>query len=164
MLALLFSIGDDRFALDTISVIEVAPMVDLTPIADAPAHVIGLFRYRERILPVIDFGTLLRDRPSHRRLSTRIIVMTTQGGHEPTRRCGIVAERVTDTLHYDAADLRDVGMRLDNAPFLDALLPTPEGMIRFVNGERLVAGLVANELITGAMEHEAWDSHSSSTD
>ena len=46
MLFLVFQLGQDRYALDTGTVAEVLPLVEITPIPLAPAGMAGLFNYR----------------------------------------------------------------------------------------------------------------------
>lgn len=46
MIHLLFSIGNDRYALESSQVVEVVPRVELWQVPKAPAYVAGVFRYR----------------------------------------------------------------------------------------------------------------------
>jgi purine-binding chemotaxis protein CheW len=56
--ALVFSLGDERYAFPTGQVAEVRPLGRLTPLPGAPAFVAGLINVRGRIVPVLDLRPL----------------------------------------------------------------------------------------------------------
>ena len=53
MLLLQFEIGNGRYALETNSIIEIVPLVNLKKIPTSPAYVAGLMNYRGEVIPVI---------------------------------------------------------------------------------------------------------------
>jgi len=72
---ILFSIGNDRYALDTSHVVEVVPRVELWQIPKAPAYVAGVLRYRGQLVSVLDLCQLMHGQPCPVRLSTRILLV-----------------------------------------------------------------------------------------
>jgi purine-binding chemotaxis protein CheW len=56
---LVFSRGEEAYALDAAHVVEVFPLDGLTPVPFVPPSVLGVVNHRGRILPVIDLGDLL---------------------------------------------------------------------------------------------------------
>ena len=79
MLMLLFSLGQDRYAIESSQVVEVVSIVNLRKIPHTPDYVAGVFNYRGLIVPVIDLCSLTQGYPSHARFSTRIILVNYPG-------------------------------------------------------------------------------------
>jgi len=80
MLALTFQIGTQRLALDVRQIREVVPWVPLQTQPGGPPWLAGLLLYRGTPVPVLDLHRLLQagECPAH--LSSRIILVTVQGG------------------------------------------------------------------------------------
>jgi len=69
-LFLVFCIGDERYALQAIDVVEVLPRLPLKPIARTPSWVAGVFAWRGAVVPVIDLCTLAFGHGAKARTST----------------------------------------------------------------------------------------------
>lgn len=123
MLFLHFRIGDGSFALATDAIVEVAPLLDLKAMRQAPAGVSGLLEYRGRFVPVVDLCMLELGRPAQRWLSTRIVVMRRSG--DAAGLIGLIVEKATATIQLDPADF---------APFAKG----PDGLVQRVDLESLV--------------------------
>ena len=70
-----FSIGEEEFGVDILSVQEIIRMMDITKVPRAPEFVEGVINLRGKVIPIIDlrrrFGLSTRDHDKH----TRIIVI-----------------------------------------------------------------------------------------
>jgi len=149
MLMLIFYAGDDRYALDSEQVAEVIPIVKLRKVHHAPDYVAGLFNYRGKIVPVIDLCHLIQGKPSRSHLSTRII-MVHYLSQENTRYClGLMAERVTETLNKPDADLAEVGIQVEGAPYLGEMMMEGQGMIQCIRLEHLLSDSQHTYLLAG---------------
>lgn len=143
MLALLFSIGDDRYGLPVAAVVEVTPILKLKQLPGAPDYVAGLCNFRGEAIPVLDISALARGVPSRRALSTRMIVVdfpVEQGG---TRRLGLLAERATETAAISEADLRPPGVQVDDAPFLGKVAISSGEVVQLIEVGQLLTPAVA---------------------
>jgi purine-binding chemotaxis protein CheW len=49
-----FALDAEEYAVPILSVVEVVPILDITPFPDAPDYIIGLANLRGKILPVLD--------------------------------------------------------------------------------------------------------------
>jgi len=56
---LVFSLSGERYAAETVYVLEVVPFRELTPVPCTPPVVLGVINHRGRILPVLDLRRLL---------------------------------------------------------------------------------------------------------
>ena len=125
MLLLLVHIAGQLYCIRATSVLEVIPRVPLQPVPYAPAPLAGLLHYRGDVIPVLDLRTLLADGPSDAFLNTRIVVVESS-----SRRVGLIAERLTETLEIDAGSLAPAPVDVAAAPFLGGLLVHEGRVIR----------------------------------
>jgi chemotaxis-related protein WspB len=138
VLFLLFQLGEERYALEAGEVVEVLPLVALTPIAQAPPGVAGIFNYRGAPVPAIDLSQLALGRPARRRLSTRIILADYRGEGGDAHLLGLIAEKATETLRRDAADFVPSGITNPAAPYLGPVAMSPSGPVQKIELSRLV--------------------------
>jgi chemotaxis-related protein WspB len=103
MLALLFNIGSERFALDAGEIVEVVPMVRLEPPAQPSDFVSGLFSWRGTPVPVLDLARVTGRGVCAELLSTRIILVRRGSETVPERIVGLMAEKVTETTSLNSA-------------------------------------------------------------
>ena len=94
MLVLMCHAGNNRYAIDARSVIEVVPLVNFDTLADAPQWLAGVFAHRGAATPLADFTLLVAGHPCPRRWNSRIILVRTEAAHMP-EKIGLLAERVT---------------------------------------------------------------------
>jgi chemotaxis-related protein WspB len=162
MLLLLFCLQEERYAIPSRQVLEIIPLVDLQPIHQSPSDIPGFFNYRGCIVPVIDLCQRLKGQPSRPHLSTRIILVDLQAKHRnelgqsaeesqtdgqldrpgrlamgeiaPTGSIlGLMAERVTDTIHSQDAGLLSRGLQVGDNPMLGNMLQDHQGLIQVLN-------------------------------
>jgi chemotaxis-related protein WspB len=150
MLFLLFQLGEDRYALDTSRIAEVLPLVDITPIPQAPSGVAGLFNYRGVPVPVIDLSQLTIGRPAQRRLNTRIVLVHYPDGGG-TRLLGLIAEKVTETVRRDKADFVATGVTSDRVPYLGPVATDARGLMQWIEVESLLPASVRAVLFTQSL-------------
>ncbi|MDW8248380.1 MAG: CheR family methyltransferase, partial [Myxococcales bacterium] len=74
---------------------EVVPLVELRPIRHAPPWLVGFGNVRSVVVPVLDFASLLGERPAPRVLGTRIALLRVQAGSFPL--LGLLAEHMIET-------------------------------------------------------------------
>jgi len=149
-LFLLFQIGQDRYALDVRQIVEVLPLVSITPVPQAPLGVAGVFMYRGVPVPVIDVNQLTVGRPSHSRLNTRLVVVHLPDGEGQTRLIGLIAERATETMRRDASDFAASGIANDEAPSLGPVTTDASGLVQRIDVEKLLSPAVRRMLFTAS--------------
>ena len=138
MIYLLFSIGQDRYAVASSDVVEVVPRVELWRVPKAPDYVAGVFRYRGRLVPVIDLCQFMQNEPCPDRLSTRILLTHCSGDDGAACIIGLMVERVTDTLTEEEVAFVKTGIRTDDAPYLGEIATDEQGMIHRLHVEALL--------------------------
>ncbi len=152
MLLLTFTVAGEPYALDVAAVVELVPRVPLRAVPHAPAYLAGLLEYRGEVVPVVDLGVLLGSEPSGEKLSTRIILVAAARGRaarddaspsssasaSTARRAGLIAEQVIDLVEVAPEQVTPAPVRLDRAPYLNAIARTDRGFMPLVGVEALL--------------------------
>ncbi|WP_426149973.1 chemotaxis protein CheW [Pseudomonas sp. DC3000-4b1] len=134
LLFLLFSLGEQRFALPAREVVEVLPLLPLKPIPRAPGWVAGVFSYRGQVVPVIDLCHLALGSPARQRTSTRVVLVNYPGNH-----ClGLVLEQASQTLRCDLTEFKPYGLLSPDAPYLGPIREDAQGLLQRISVEDLL--------------------------
>jgi chemotaxis-related protein WspB len=150
MLALLFAIDGQRYALDTRDVVEVISRVELRPIHRAPAEIAGVFVYRGSVTPVVDLVELLAGKCCPERLSSRILMTKLPSQTGGTWIVGLLAEQVTEAVRIEQSEsgIRDV---VSTEVSHHGEIAADDGrMIRLLRPESLVDGAWQDALLLGS--------------
>lgn len=139
MLLIKFKIGDEYYALNTETVIEVIPLISLRRIPGTPSFFSGIFDYRGQIVPVIDITELTLGRPSVVRLNTRVILISFPFKEGEKSILGLMAEAVTDTLDIDESAFQDTGISFEKAPYLGPIAEVDGKFIQSIQLDRLLS-------------------------
>src|SRR5256885_2780663 len=105
--------GQVLYVIGASRIFEVAPLVELRALPQAPRGLAGLMNYRGKPVPVLDLCQLTSDRHASQRLSTRIIILKHPLAKQGERLVGLIAERVTQVLRKEPGEF--VGAELGNA-------------------------------------------------
>lgn len=95
--AVLFALGEERYALAAEHVAEVAVLRDLTPLPGAPAPLHGLTQWQGEVLTVLDLRGVLGVRVRGITDLQRLIVVAAG-----RRRFGFLADRASELIAIDA--------------------------------------------------------------
>lgn len=142
MLFLLMQLDGDRYALDIREVAVVLPLVDLRPVPGAPPAVAGIIDYGGAPVPVIDLAQLLANRPAHRRLGTRIVLVHYAKQHV----LGLIAERTTETVRKETSEFQPSGITRSDPPHLGPVALDAIGPVHWIDVSRLLPESLANSL------------------
>lgn len=145
MLALVFQIGSERFALDVRRIQEVVPRVPLQALSGAPSSYAGAFVYRGQVVPVVDLHRLAGagDCPPH--LNSRIILVPqspTDGAH----LIGLLASQVADLQEIQSDGQTLTSLHENGKPDFGPVLADHRGVLRLLDLERLLPALVSGQL------------------
>jgi purine-binding chemotaxis protein CheW len=76
---LIFSLHGSRYAVDALAVREILYLPELTPIAEAPGYIVGVFNLRGKVVPVMDLDVRFGYPPLRYHLSDAIVVLQHAG-------------------------------------------------------------------------------------
>lgn len=132
---LTFTLGDEHYALDIMSVKEIRGYESVTRIANAPPFIKGVINLRGDIVPIVDLR--IKFQVGETRYDEFTIVIVIQI-HE--RMVGIVVDGVSDVISLSKEERRpppEFGVGFDSR-FLVGLAKIEERMVILVNIEALV--------------------------
>jgi len=152
MQLLTFTVAGQAYAIESRRVVEVLPLVPARPIPHTPAYVRGIFPYRGRLVPLVDLGLRLADRPPEERLSTRVIIVAPAGtdGGRPPARLGLIAENVISIGSAEDADTTLPALDLPAAAFLGRILRIGGQTVQLLDIDRLLPPELASGLFPAA--------------
>ncbi|NQE47696.1 chemotaxis protein CheW [Herbaspirillum rubrisubalbicans] len=137
-LFLLFSLGEERYALPTAEVAMVLPLSPCRALPGTPAWVAGLLPHGERHVPVIDLSMLALGRAAPARVSTRLVLVHYRAGLSTPVLLGLLLERATETLRADPAHFTSPAIRNEGAPYLGPVMPYQGGLLQRVQVDDLL--------------------------
>src|SRR4051812_13291955 len=96
-----FALGDVRFALGTEVIEGVVRAVEVSPLADAPAGVIGVINLHDRIIPVLDIRPRFGLVPRELALSDHFVI-----ARAGERTVAIVVDAAVDVIAADSSAMK----------------------------------------------------------
>lgn len=97
---LTFRLGAQRYALAIDRVVEVAAMVELTTVADAPPELIGVANRHGSVLPMLDLRRVFHHDTVEIDDTTLFVVVDDNG-----RQVGLVVDEVFQVAYFDSAQI-----------------------------------------------------------
>lgn len=131
-LHLLFSLGQERYALPTAEVAMVLPLSPCKSLPGAPAWVAGLLPHGLGHVPVIDLSMLVLGQPAPARVSTRLVLVHYRNSQAVAVLLGLILEQATQTLRIDPDDFVPAAVRNEGAPYLGPVMPHQGGLLQRV--------------------------------
>ncbi len=129
MLILVFYIDNQRYAIETKSITEIVPLIQLTKLHQVPEYVAGMFNYRGAIVPVIDLSMMIQGTVSPDYFSTRIIIINFNND----KFLGLMATKVTDTMNIELNQLILPPITGEKISYLGEVINDQQGMIQYLN-------------------------------
>lgn len=133
---LTFSLGDENYAIDILTVKEIRGYESVTKIANAPAFIKGVINLRGDIVPIVDLRIKFNVGKVTYDEFTIVIVL-----HIRNRIVGIVVDGVSDVVSLSKEQLRpppDFGVAF-NSRYLLGLATVNEQMIILVDINELIS-------------------------
>lgn len=135
---LLFSLGNDRYGLDTRRVARVLPQLELKEIPQGPAWLAGLMNYRGQPVPVIDLSMLAHGVSSRASFDTRIILVDYHGIPDISHPLGLLAEQASDIRHFAPESFMPPGIDTSDTPYLGKVTASDGEMVQLVDVDNLL--------------------------
>jgi chemotaxis-related protein WspB len=151
MLFLVFSLGNDRYAVDATQVVEILPLVNRKSLPGAPPGVAGIIDYRGNPAPLLDLSELVLGTPCRKWMSTRIVMINYLDA-DPPRMLGLLAEGATGTIRLDERDFLPAGLTTDDAPYLGPIANSAEASLQRIDLRHLLPGHIRNLLFVNSSE------------
>lgn len=158
VLLVCLELAGERYGIPAAHVAEVVPAVPLRAVPGAREGVVGLLRFRGRVVPVVDLSLAWGGAPSPRRMSTRIVVcdLPADGGR-PAGAVGVLAEHVTSVTRVDPdAAAAGVPPATPGARGLGRLVVDGDRLLQLVRPADLLDRDLLDALVREAPAEAAW--------
>ncbi len=139
MLYLLFTADNTRYVLATSVISEVAPLVPLRKLPEAPVYIAGLMNYRGTSLPIIDASQLLAGYDTAQRLSSRIVVVKVCMPDGEPREIGLLLEKAIETLNISDEKFVEPGIENPKTPYFGMVALDGDGMLQRITVENILS-------------------------
>ncbi len=136
MLLLVFHAGDERYACRCDHISEIIPQVAIKPIFHMPEFIKGSINVGGKPIPVIDWCSLVLERPSRQAMHTRIILFRFFE-EEREIEFGLMAEKVTKTIDAPLEKFVEGGVVVKDLPCLGGIMSEGNNTVQFVKVEKL---------------------------
>ncbi len=123
--ALIFSLNETRYGIDTSFVREIVPLPELTPTDEVPFYITGEFNLRGTIVPVVDLNARLSHPQTQFDINDNVIIL-----EKDEEIVGVAVSSVDDVTAIAKADLEaPASSKLDGAALSGAGLVIGEARI-----------------------------------
>jgi chemotaxis-related protein WspB len=155
MLMLIVKTGEELYAIDARSIIEVLPLVECRTLPRAPLGILGVINHHGAPVPVLDLAEFVVRRPSSRRMSTRIVIVDYDGGSGKTHPLGIVMEHAIETRSLNESDFVTSGVATPDAVYLGPVAATEHGIIQKLDPQKVFPVEVRTHLFAALEDYAA---------
>jgi len=121
---LVFTLGEERYALPLAVVERIVRAVEVTPLPQAPEIVLGVINAQGRIIPVVDVHRRFRLPPHERRLGDRFIIARTN-----RRVMALVADDVAGIREITPQEMVSAKVDLPFAGYLRGVAKLEDGLV-----------------------------------
>lgn len=138
-----FKLHEQEFCVRTITIREIRGWVTATPIPHAPAEVMGVMNLRGTVIPLINLALKLGMQATEPSERSAIVVTEVHG-----MVMGLLVDQVSDILtipHSMLQPVPDINASAASS-FSEGIIMQPDGMICFLNLERMFHGITNHEM------------------
>ena len=134
--AVVFLCGTEEYAVPVEQVVSIEKLERVTPIPHLPNYLLGFTRIRGELTPVIDFGQVLYNRPTHTDTS-KVIVLSTD-----TVNYGLLVADAREIIDFEEGVLKQMGLvNYAKTKYFTAVANLEDRMISCVDPHILVNSL-----------------------
>ena len=146
MLILGLNVGNERYGIEAIRVIEIVPLIELKKVPLSEQSIKGIFNYRGIPTPVIDLCKLFENRYCNNNLSTRIVIIEYKALSGISRPIGLVAEKITDVMKCEVDEISNSGIHSQQNDFLGLVYKHNDDMIQLIDTYSLLPESISTQL------------------
>lgn len=102
---LTFYMGSEEFGVNILSVQEIRGWDPVTPIPNAPKHVVGVMNLRGTVVPIVDLRMCFAISSLQYTEQTVVIILAVRSGSHK-KIIGVVVDSVSDVYNFDVASIQ----------------------------------------------------------
>lgn len=134
--AVVFLCGTEQYAVPVAQVVSIEKLERVTPIPHLPNYLLGFTRIRGELTPIIDFQTILYNRPTNTQ-TAKIIVLKTE-----LINYGLVVADAKEIIDFEEGVLKQMGLvNYEKTKYFTAVANLEDRMISCIDPNILVHSL-----------------------
>ena len=134
--AVVFLCGTEEYAVPVDQVVSIEKLERVTPIPHLPKYLLGFSRIRGELTPIIDFQTILYNRPTDTKNSKVIVLKTEMINY------GLLVVDAKEIIDFEEGVLKQLGLvNYDKTKYFTAVANLENRMISCVDPSVLVHSL-----------------------
>lgn len=155
MIYLRFSIDSEFYGFEIEKIIEIVPWVTLRKVPGTPDYIPGVFKYRNRIVPVLDLTMLTARREAKKILSSRITIVKYRQEHI----LGLLMENVTEVVDINTNPdaFQEPGIKTEMSYMGKISVDAHNKMLQLVTIDNLLAESVQKLIFASDIEEKICD-------
>lgn len=130
MQIVIFTLGNERFALDTKLVHGIEKMMSITKVPNAPYYVKGLINLRGSIITVVDLKTLLNKENTDEEENIIIVEINQE-------KIGLIVNKVDEVIEIENDKIEKP---VENNSYIKGIINLKEYIVTLLEGETLIEG------------------------
>ncbi|MEK4028886.1 MULTISPECIES: chemotaxis protein CheW [Bacillaceae] len=135
--AVIFESGQEEYAVPVQSVVSIEKVEFINPIPHMPFYMRGITKAREELIPVIDFESVLYDRPLAESEDARLLVVQTEA-----LSVGFLVKEAKEIIDVPAESLKQLGIAsYEKTKYFTGIAAFSERMVTIVDPDILVSSL-----------------------
>lgn len=138
---LIFTLDKQRYALPVSSMERVFPVVEVTPLPDAPDIVTGIVNIHGSIIPVFNIRRRFHLPETAINLTDKLIIARTAG-----KSVGIVVDAVSDIMEYPEKDIVNADKIVPGMEYIYGVAKLDDNMILIHNIDKFLSPGEENKL------------------
>jgi chemotaxis-related protein WspB len=146
MLFAVFHIGDSSYAVDAAQIVEVLPLLRISPVPHAPQGIAGLCNYHGEFIPVLDVSVLATGAPSPSLVSTRMLLTRQTSDGSGSFLVALLVPGATDAVRLEPCEFTSSGLSI-GGEWLGPVAPHRDGVLRRVDVNALLTPAVRSALV-----------------
>jgi purine-binding chemotaxis protein CheW len=136
-----FTVCDELFAVNVVSVLEVLQKQHITHVPNAPNFIKGIINFRGEVVPVFE-SRIKFDLPSRSEETSFVIIVLDLSTNNEIFRVGAIVDKVKDVIAIDDNDIKSVPkMSKDfHSDFLYGIFKLGDDFIMLLDVEKVFTG------------------------
>ncbi|CCJ33780.1 MULTISPECIES: chemotaxis protein CheW [Caloramator] len=130
MQIVIFTLGNEKFALDTKLVHGIEKMMSITKVPNAPYYVKGLINLRGSIITVVDLKTLLNKQNKDQEENIIIVEINQE-------KIGLIVNKVDEVIEIENDKIEKP---VENNSYIKGIINLKEYIVTLLEGEALIEG------------------------
>jgi purine-binding chemotaxis protein CheW len=98
-----FSLGDEDYAIPLLTVREVIPVPETTPIPNSPSYYCGIMNLRGQVISIVDLRKKLKLPELENESETAVVIVDLSGVH-----IGIIVDSINKVLTFDQEQMNEL--------------------------------------------------------